>query len=211
LFTKYTNVIAVCLFALTGCVTPPAIKQALVDLDKGYTENLTMMQQYRQLFQNIKERHHYWSRYVKQRLTLDLALRSITQDSWGGDAARVDDGAKQLGEKLQSEVNLLRLPGLAEQKGADGSVKFKAGDSANTAGKIVEHLPKIVNLIVEKVEEDYNAKGNTGDTNPFDVYRNNVSALHQINATIKRYLDIDVTVAPEDVSDIAKAIRQLQQ
>ena len=88
--------------------------------------------------------------------------------------------------------------------------KFDAGNPGNTVGKIVGRLPEVVNLVTEKVDEDYK-KIVTGEMKHFDSYRTNVGALRQINATIKRYLDIDVTVTPEDISEIAGAIRQLQQ
>ena len=202
--------IALFLFVFAGCATPPEIKQALVDMDKGYVENLQMMQQYRQLVNNIHERYQYWFRYTRQRLLLDLALRSMTQDYSGNDSAKVDDTAHLLGAPIVKIVNELRLLGLKPQHGSDGSVKFEAGNPGNTAGKIVERLPEVVNLVTEKVDEDYK-KIVTGQMSHFDSYRTNVGALRQINATIKLYLDIDVTIAPNDISEIAGAIRQLQQ
>lgn len=202
--------IAIFLFVFAGCATPPEIKQALVDMDKGYVENLQMMQQYRQLVNNIHERHQYWFQYIQQRLLLDLALRSMTQDYWGNDSAKVDATADLLGAPLVKVVNELRLAGLKPQYGSDGAVKFEAGNTGNTAGKIVGRLPEVVNLVTKKVDENYR-KIVTGQMSHFDSYRTNVEALRQINATIKRYLDIDVTIAPEDISEIAGAIRQLQQ
>lgn len=208
-----------CLFAFSGCATPPEIKQALVDKDEGYVENLKLMQQYRKLVGNIHERHHYWYRYTKQRLLLDIALRSMTQDYWrekniDGEKLtkeeNVDDTVIQLGGKLHKVVNELRLAKLVEQKGTAGKPKFNAGEPDNTASKIVERLPEIVNRVTEKVEEDYK-KIVTGDMSHFNSYRTNVSAIRQINATIKRYLDIDVTIAPENISEISKSIQQLQQ
>lgn len=207
---RWTILIALCLLALAGCATPPPVKQALVDLDRGYGENLRLMQQYRQLVLNVHERHHYWYRYVRQRLLLDLALKSMTQDHWRGDAMKADDTAKLLGDGLLKVVNELRLPGLAEQKGTEGNLKFAAGKPDNTAGKIVERMPEIVNRVKEKVDKDYE-KIATGDMGQFDDYLTNVSALRQINASIKRYLDIDVTIAPKDVSEIANSIRKLRE
>lgn len=201
---------ALFLFAFAGCATPPEVKQALVDMDEGYVENLQMVQQYRQLVNNIHERHRYWFQYTRQRLLLDLALRSMTQDYGGNDSAKVDATADLLGARLVKVVNELRLVGLKPQHGSDGTVKFEAGKPGNTAGKIVGRLPEVVNLVTEKVDEDYK-KIVTGEMSHFDSYRTNVGALRQINATIKRYLDIDVTIAPEDISEMARAIRQLQQ
>lgn len=211
--------IALFLFVFAGCATPPEVKQALVDMDKGYVENLQMMQQYRQLVNNIHERHQYWFQYTRQRLLLDLALRSMTQDYWrpltyDGETLTkgeyVDVTANQLGDPLVKIVNDLRLKGLNPQHDSDGKVKFEAGKLDNTTGAIVKRLPEVVNLVTEKVDEDYK-KIVTGEMKHFDSYRTNVGALRQINATIKRHLDIDVTISPEDISEIAGAIRQLQQ
>jgi hypothetical protein len=221
---KRTSLIVFCLFALAGCATPAPIKEAVVDIDKGYAQNLTIMQQYRQLVVKFQERHRYWYLYVRQRLLLDLALRSTTQDYWRSKIEMVDGEevgltkeeyvdttAKILGDDLRKVVNELRLRGLAAQKGSyKQGIMFEAGKPNNTTGKIVARLPEIVNLVTEKADKNY--KGIvTGKTSHFDTYLTNVSALRQINATIKRYLDIDVTVAPEDLSEIANSIRQLQQ
>jgi hypothetical protein len=217
---RHTSLIALCLFVLAGCTTPAPVKQALVDLDQGYGENVRLMQQYRQLVQNVNERHRYWHRYAKQRLLLDLALKSMTQDHWK-DAEDVADTGIKLGEELLRVVNELRLPGLMEQEGRakqndrEVMIKFAAGKDYNTASKIVERMPEIVNRVTEKVENDYKKENEeklvTVDMNYFDVYLTNVAALRQINATIKRYLDIDVTISPKDVSEIAKSIRKLQE
>jgi hypothetical protein len=134
----------------------------------------------------------------------------MTQDYWRDDAAKVGDTATLLGDDLLCVVNELRLAGLAAQKDSEGVVKFGAGRPGNSVGKIVERLPEVVNRVVEKADKDYK-KTATGDMSYFDAYCTNVSALRQINATIKRYLDIDVTIAPKDVSEIAKSIRQLRQ
>jgi hypothetical protein len=107
-------------------------------------------------------------------------------------------------------VNELRLPGLPEQKGADGTMKFEAGKPGHTAGNMVERMPEIVNRVTDKVDADYRTVV-AGDPSQYDVYLANVSALRQMNATIKRYLDIDVTITPKDLSEIANSIRKLQQ
>jgi hypothetical protein len=202
--------IVLCLFALAGCATPAPVKQALVDLDQGYAENLKLMRQHRQLVENINERHRYWHRYTQQRLLLDLALKSMTQDYWRGDAEKADVTAERLGDGLRKVVNELRLGGLPEQKGADGTTRFEAGRPGNTAGKMVERLPEIVNRVTDKVDADYRAAVG-GDLTHYEVYFANVSALRQVNATVKRYLDIDVTITPKDLSEIAGSIRKLQE
>ncbi len=206
---KGTILLAVCLLAFAGCATPPPVKQALVDMDKGYAENAKMMQQYRTLVENVNERFHYWYRYTTQRLLLDLTLRSMTQDYWGNDPVKVDDIATLLGNNLLGLVNELRLAGLSAAKGSNGTVTFAAGKQGNTADKVAERLPEIVNRVVEKVDKDY-AKVVNLDTSQFDAYQKNVSALRQVNGAIRRYLEIDVTVSPQDVSEIADSIRQLR-
>ncbi len=206
-----TAVLALILLAsLAACVTPPVVKQAVVDLDGGYAENLKMMQQYRQLVAKVNERQRYWYLYVRQRLLLDLALRSITQDHWAGDGQRVDVTATFLGDDLRGVVNDLRLEGLAAQRGSAGSVQFAAGKPSNSPTRIVERLPEIVNRVTAKAQQDYRQVV-TGDTSHFTAYLTNVAALQQVNAAVKRYLDIDVTIAPKDVAEIATAIRQLQE
>ena len=214
---KYKNLIALFLFVLSGCATPPAVKQALIDVDKGYGDNIEMMQQYRQLVQSINERQRYWNRYINQRLLLNLALKSMTQDHWRDDITRditkeekVDDTAMFLGNDLRRVVNDLRLAGLAPQNGSKGTVVFEAGKPDNTASQIVTRLPEIVNRVTEKVDEGYNEVVKA-DMSHFDTYRTNVAALRQVNSAIKRYLDIDITVTSKDVSEVANAIRALQQ
>jgi hypothetical protein len=67
-----------------------------------------------------------------------------------------------------------------------------------------------VNRVTDKVDADYRTVV-AGDLSQYEVYLANVSALRQMNGTIKRYLDIDVTIAPKDLSEIANSIRKLQQ
>jgi len=200
----------VCLLAFAGCATPPPVKQAIVDIDKGYATNAKMMDQYRTLVQNVNERLFYWNRYISQRLLLDTALRSMTEDYPGNTPARVDEKADQLGPKLLGLVNELRLAGLPASKGSSGAVIFAAGKPDNTADKIAQRLPEIVNRVVEKVDEDY-VNPAKRDMTEFDAYQTNVSALRQVNGAIRRYLEIDVTVSPQDVSEIADSIRQLRR
>ncbi len=68
------------LLAVTGCKTPPEVKQALVSLDQGYADNAKLMQQYHALSQSFKASHQYWTLYVRNRELLDLALRWATTD-----------------------------------------------------------------------------------------------------------------------------------
>ncbi len=51
----------------------------------------------------------------------------------------------------------------------------------------------------------------TVDLTAFDQYRNNVGALRRINAIIKQYLDIDVTLSRDEVQSLAEAVRTLRR
>jgi hypothetical protein len=88
-------------FMLAGCVTPPEVKQALAAKEQSYTDNLALMQQYQTLVEGINERALHWSRYLKVRELLDLALKwATTNPSLGlddkADAKFVEDVRKLL-------------------------------------------------------------------------------------------------------------------
>ena len=57
------------------------------------------------------------------------------------------------------------------------------------------------------VEKSYQAEVRPLDTSAYDDYRTNIAALRRINATVKEYLDIDVTVKPEDIRQLAEAVK----
>ena len=80
--------VSLLLLALTtACTTPPEIKQALNAKDQAYIENQRLVSQYRELVQNINERHRTWYRFVQTRLKLDLALvvlEHLPRPPWNG-------------------------------------------------------------------------------------------------------------------------------
>lgn len=195
---------AVALIAFCGCATPPAIKQAVTSLDDGYGENLKLMRQYRQLVEKNTLRYQQWTVYVENRAYLNLALLWTTTNPSGGNDV-VEEVGKRLGPKIIGLVNQNRLNGLPVRSDPN-AVVFQAG--TNDMTHLVQALPALVNAVRDKVAADYGPRFRM-DLRAFDDYEKNVSALRQINAVIKRYLDIDVTVRSEDVKDIAESIRDL--
>lgn len=211
--------------SLVGCATPPEVKQALVSLDNGYADNLKMMQQYRELVAQINEREQTWSKYLDARNILASALTWATTDP--PPVYRPDAHAMLLGARLVSIVNCIRLNGLPEKKGENGVVFAASGaecrdeelrsELQDRAGKmtgVIQALPWMVAAVNERVDErarntDELTKSN--NLQGFDDYRTNVQALRTINSAIKRYLDIDVTIKPDDLNEIANSIRQLNR
>src|SRR5262245_14323743 len=81
---------------LTGCATPPPVKQASIAVEQGYADNLELMKQYRTLAMQVNERQALWSRYVKARGRLNSAVIWATTDPVAKDsdklaAATVDE------------------------------------------------------------------------------------------------------------------------
>ena len=196
------------LFFMGGCVTPPEVKVALGELDKGYGENIKLMNQYQQLTELIEIRNDLWFEHVQKRVLLDLTLAWITTD-YDSNALAVDVSANTLGNDLVQEINKIRLPNLPVRQGQTGGIVFEAGSPDANVDEIILALPKLARLVSKQVS----LKSHSGvDLKPtFDHYRTNVTALRRVNTAIKNYLDIDITIAPEDVKDIASAIRTLQQ
>jgi hypothetical protein len=200
--------LALLLFATcSACATPPPVKQALVSMDDQYDTNLKLMKQYRELVVGLNARHQYWYQYVKIRATLDLALKLAATDPKGAnDPKVVDEWGKLLGPDLVKYVNEVRLADLPERRG--NSTVFVAGKAkANT---LLEGIPGLVDKVAAVVSANSKQDLPAADLSPFDVYDTNVRALRQVNAIITRYLEIDVTVKPQDVKDIADAIRTLR-
>lgn len=202
---------------LVGCATPPEVKQALVSLDNGYSDNLKMMQQYQDLVAQINEREQTWNRYVDARVVLDSALTWATTDP----PYDPDLHARILGTKLVSIVNCIRLRGLPERKGAQGVVFAAGGDGCQDQGLnaqlkdragqmtgVIQALPRMVVAVNERVDERAKV---SASFRGFDDYRTNVQALKTINSTIKQYLDIDETVKADDLNDMINSIRQLNR
>jgi hypothetical protein len=196
---------------LSGCATPPPVKQSVAAMDKAYADNARMMGQYRSLVNEVNERYEYWYKHVTQRGLLNLALAWIATDpaaNRSDDLAKalVDAAADQLGPALVQQVNALRFPDLPERAGAASN--FAAGGDGDVT-KTAQALPRLVRLVNQRVDEQYAALS-ANDLAGFDAYAKNVAALRQINASIRDYLDVDVQVEPRDVSEIAQAIRSLR-
>jgi hypothetical protein len=206
----HTLLVALSLICI-GCTTPPEIKQALIDKDQAYAENERLMQQYRELVGNITERHQQWYRYVQTRLTLNLALQWATTNpklTDVGDAELAEDDADLLGPETITLINEIRLKNLPERKGPTGQVVFQAG--MGDMNNLLQKLPELVGRVEQRVAKDSQASS-TVDLTVFDQYRTNVEAVRRINAIIKQYLDIDVTLPRNEMQSIAEAVRTLRR
>jgi hypothetical protein len=64
--------------------------------------------------------------------------------------------------------------------------------------------------VEEKVEKDSGLAA-SADMTVFDKYQTNVQALRRINAMIKHYLDIDVTLEPGQVQSLADTVNTLRR
>lgn len=206
----HTIIVALSLVCL-GCTTPPEIKQALIDKDQAYAENQRLMEQYRELVMNVTERHHQWYRHVQTRLKLNLALQWATTNPKVTGVADVElakDDAELLGSEVIALINDVRLKNLPERKGPNGQVVFQAG--TGDMNNLLQRLPELTGLVVQRVEKAAQASS-TLDLTAFDQYRNNVGALRRINAIMKQYLDIDVTLSRDEVQSLAEAVRTLRR
>jgi len=200
--------LAAALAFLAGCATPPPVKQAVASLDDGYAENLKLTTQFRDLAQQNTLRFKQWTLYVQNRAYLDLALRWATTDPKVptiSDQDYTDESRDRLGARIIAVVNQLRLKDLPARGGTTGPV-FAAG--TNDVTHLIEGLPALVNAVRAQVTVTNEPRFKT-DLSAFDEYNTNVAALRRINALVKRYLDIDVTVHPGDIKDIADSVRAL--
>lgn len=206
----HTLLVALSLICI-GCTTPPEIKQALIDKDQAYAENERLMQQYRELVGNITERHQQWYRYVQTRLTLNLALQWATTNpklTDVGDAELAEDDADLLGPETITLISEIRRKNLPERKGPTGQVVFQAG--MGDMNNLLQKLPELVGRVEQRIAKDSQASS-TVDLTVFDQYRTNVEAVRRINAIIKQYLDIDVTLPRNEMQSIAEAVRTLRR
>jgi hypothetical protein len=219
------SILLFCLI-LNGCATPKPIGQAITDIDKGYTQNSKLMNQYKQLAENINKRYEYWGLYIGQRHLLNISLRTMLSDVKDDE---VETTIKLLGADLENEiytseliklVNELRVGNLkkeiikvpVEDTGSADTkdiVVFEAGNQDNDTNKIIARMPDIVAACTRQAPKTFNIK--KWDISAFDNYHKDVAYLQNINKHIKNYLDIDVTVKAEDIDEISEAIRQLQQ
>jgi len=200
------------ILTLTGCATPPAVKQAAESVDQGYANNLELMTQYRTLAVQVKERQALWSRYVKARSLLISTIKWATTDPVANDtadmaSATVDEANEALGPELIALINKARLRDLPARAGSPGNVAFSDGAQTNL-DSVIQSIPAFVNAINSKLDQEQ--ASSDADFSGFEVYATNVAALRQINAAIKAYLDVDVTVKPEDLHEITQAIRSLR-
>ena len=205
------TLLAVLSLVCIGCTTPPEVKQALIDKDQAYAENERLMQQYRELVGHITERHQQWYRYVQTRLKLNLALQWATTNpklTDVGDAELAKDDADLLGPEAMTLINEIRLKNLPERKDPAGQVVFQAG--MGDMGNLLQKLPELVGRVEQRVAKDSQASS-TVDLTVFDQYRTNVEAVRRINAIIKQYLDIDVTLPRNEMQSIAEAVRTLRR
>jgi hypothetical protein len=206
-----TILVALSVLFGVGCAAPPEVKQALIAKDQAYAENERLMQQYRELVGNVTQRHQQWYRYVQTRLKLNLALQWATTNpklTEVVDADLAKDDADLLGIEVVALINEIRLKNLPERKGPTGQILFQAGiGDMNT---VLQKLPELIGRVEQRVAKDSQASS-TVDLTAFDQYRTNVQALRRINAIIKQYLDIDVTLSRDVVQSLAEAGRTLRR
>ena len=206
----HTILVALSLVCL-GCATPPEVKQALIAKDQAYTENQRLMEQYRELVSQVTQRHQQWYRYVQTRLKLNLALQWATTNptvTGAGEADLAKDDAELLGPEVIALINDIRLNNLPERKGPNGQLIFSAG--AGDMNNLLQKLPDLVGRVERRVAKDSQVPSNV-DLTAFDHYRANVEALRRINAVIKQYLDIDVTLSRDEVQSLADELRTLRR
>lgn len=207
----HTTIIVALSLVCIGCTTPPEVKQALIDKDRIYAENERLMQQYRELVSNVTQRHQYWYRYVQTRFKLNLALQWATTNPKLTDVADAElamDDADRLGADVITLVNEIRLKNLPERKGPSGQIVFQAG--TGDMNNLLPKLPELIGRIEEQVVKD-SRTSSTVDLTAFDQYRTNVEAVRKINAIIKQYLDIDVTLSRSDVQSLAESVQTLRR
>ena len=75
---------------------------------------------------------------------------------------------------------------------------------------LLQKLPELIGRVEQRVAKDSQVSS-TVDLTAFDHYRTNVEALRRINAVIKQYLDIDVTLSRDEVQSLADALRTLRR
>jgi len=189
------------LLLCVGCATPTEVKQATTALDKAYTENAQLMQQYRDTLESLHELHHNWTRYILTRelLSLSLELASVDQSA---DLARLPARVKRLGGPIVDWIKSHRLKGLPAQS------DFPAGTVS--VGQLLEALPGLVFLIRQSVDSSIAQDAVGTNYSAFDKYASDVATLQAANAAVKQYLDIDVTVSDNDVKEIAAGLSALR-
>lgn len=204
-------VIVVLSLVSLGCATPPEVKQALIAKDQGYAENQRLMEHYRELVSQVTQRHQQWYRYLQTRLKLNLALQWATTNPAITNVSEADlakDDADLLGSEVIALINEIRLKNLSERKGPNGQPIFLAG--VGDMNHLLQKLPELVSRVEHRVAKDSQVSSIV-DLTAFDHYRANVEALRRINAVIKQYLDIDVTLSRDEVQSLADELRTLRR
>jgi hypothetical protein len=74
----------------------------------------------------------------------------------------------------------------------------------------LQQLPELIARVEQRVEKD-SSLATSADMTVFDKYQTNVEALRRINAMIKHYLDIDVTLDPGEVQSLADTVTTLRR
>ena len=116
------------------------------------------------------------------------------------------DGASR--KKRGAVINTIRLKSLPERKGPNGQPVFLAG--SGDMSNLIQQLPELIARVEQRVSADSNIP-KAVDLTAFDRYRNNVEALRRINAIIKHYLDIDVTLSRSDTQSLAEGLRTVRR
>jgi hypothetical protein len=75
---------------------------------------------------------------------------------------------------------------------------------------LLQKLPELIARIEQRVAKDSQPSSTLGLT-VFDQYRTNVEALRRINAVIKQYLDVDITLSQGDIQSLADAVRTMRR
>ena len=205
---------AAALVLLGGCATPAPVKEALSSLDEAYADNAGLMRQYKEVVVQTNERYHLWNRYVQSRGLMNLAVKWSTTTPAAVTKEAVDAEAKQLGEALVKLVNDVRMTGLPAADGTQGEV-FKQGGKdekgqVKTIAGVIEALPRMASIVNLRLDTLASERVKSNDLTPFDDYQTNLAALRQINTTVKTYLDIDVTIKPDDLKALVQSIRDLR-
>jgi hypothetical protein len=220
------------LLTATGCATPPEIKQALIAKDQAYANNARLMEIHRGLLVNIDTRYWYWYRYAKKLALLNAALKWTTTNplpSAGASEEKYlatyvrelvaketkdkEPTSKDIFESAKSDplirlINKLRLNGLPERKSGDGDPVFAAGHA--DMKQLIQAIPELIDVIQKKIEAEFKEASKATDYQPFDEYQSNLAGLRRINAIVEQYLDIDVTVKPEDLKQLIDTAKQLR-
>jgi len=76
--------------------------------------------------------------------------------------------------------------------------------------QLIQAIPELIDVIQRKVEAEFKEANKATDYQPFDNYQSNLAGLRRINAIVEQYLDIDVTVKPEDLKQLIDTAKQLR-